>query len=83
MTKDQRYSSVWDALEDDPIRRENLKLRSELMIVIAGAIKKQRELCIPTRRDCESISSLSLFWGEGRGEGQGIQTFTPSPKPSA
>jgi predicted XRE-type DNA-binding protein len=28
------FLSVWDALEDDPIRRQNLKLRSELMIRI-------------------------------------------------
>ena len=34
MTNTQSYESVWDALEDDPIRRENLKLRSELMTVI-------------------------------------------------
>jgi predicted XRE-type DNA-binding protein len=43
MTEKQRYDSVWDALEDDPIRRENLKLRSELMMVITGTIK-EREL---------------------------------------
>ena len=29
MTK--QYESVWDALEEDPIKRENLKLRSQLM----------------------------------------------------
>lgn len=29
MTK--RYESVWDALEEDPIKRENLKLRSQLL----------------------------------------------------
>lgn len=34
MTKKRRYQSVWDALEDDPIRLQNLKLRSALMIEI-------------------------------------------------
>lgn len=39
MTNSQSYESVWDALEDDPIRRENLKLRSKLMTVIIESIK--------------------------------------------
>jgi predicted XRE-type DNA-binding protein len=34
VTKKRRYQSVWDALEDDPIRLQNLKLRSALMIEI-------------------------------------------------
>ncbi|MCG7983806.1 MAG: XRE family transcriptional regulator [Candidatus Thiodiazotropha lotti] len=34
MSKENRYESVWDALEDDPIRAENLKLRSALLIAI-------------------------------------------------
>jgi len=29
-----RFDSVWDALEDDPVRVENLKLRSALLIAI-------------------------------------------------
>ena len=29
-----RFNSVWDALEDDPVRVENLKLRSVLLIAI-------------------------------------------------
>lgn len=33
------FESVWDALEDDPVRQENLKLRSELMITISETIK--------------------------------------------
>jgi protein tyrosine phosphatase (PTP) superfamily phosphohydrolase (DUF442 family) len=28
MCKNDQVSSVWDALEDDPVRQENLKLRS-------------------------------------------------------
>lgn len=47
MSKSNKFKSVWDALEDDPIRRENLKLRSALMIAISQAIEarglKQQE----------------------------------------
>jgi len=32
-----RFNSVWDALEDDPVRVENLKLRSALLIAINEA----------------------------------------------
>lgn len=37
--------SVWDALEDDPVKRENLKLRSEIVIEITRKIDgmKQKE----------------------------------------
>ena len=41
MSKDNRFTSVWDAIEDDPVRVENLKLRSALMIEIAERIKEQ------------------------------------------
>ena len=41
MSKDKRFTSVWDAIEDDPVRVENLKLRSALMIEIAERIKEQ------------------------------------------
>ena len=34
MSDRKRFDSVWDALEDDPIRVENLKLRSTLLIAI-------------------------------------------------
>ena len=40
MGKNDRFTSVWDALEDDPVRQENLKLRSALMIEIAERIKE-------------------------------------------
>ena len=47
MTK-QKFESVWDAIEDDPVKREIYKLRSELMHVITQHIKtkylKQREV---------------------------------------
>lgn len=38
MSDNHRFDSVWDALEDDPVRRENLKLRSALVIKIAEEI---------------------------------------------
>ena len=42
-----RFNSVWDALEDDPVRVENLKLRSALLIAIneelTGRGLKQKE----------------------------------------
>lgn len=37
------FSNVWDALEDDPIKRENLKLRSQLMIEINLKIDEDRK----------------------------------------
>ena len=44
----KKFDSVWDALEDDPIKREIYKLRSELMHVITEHIEannlKQREV---------------------------------------
>ncbi len=42
MTKNDQFASVWDALEDDPVRQENLKLRSALMMEIAERIKERR-----------------------------------------
>ena len=41
MSKKGHFNSVWDALEDDPVRQENLKLRSALMMEIAERIKDQ------------------------------------------
>ena len=43
MNAKTRFSNVWDALEDDPIRARNLKLRSELMILISQELSA-REL---------------------------------------
>ncbi len=44
----RKYESVWDAIEDDPVKREIYKLRSELMHVITHHVKanslKQREV---------------------------------------
>ena len=38
MNDHQQFESVWDALEDDPIRIQNLKLRSTAMIEIVEKI---------------------------------------------
>ena len=35
------FNSVWDALEEDPVRQENLKLRSQLMIEINAALERK------------------------------------------
>jgi len=40
----QQFSSIWDALEDDPIRRKNIKLRSELLSAIIESIKDKNLL---------------------------------------
>lgn len=39
MNDHQQYKSVWDALEEDPIRVQNLKLRSAAMIEITEKIR--------------------------------------------
>ena len=41
MSKNNQFTSVWDTVEDDPVRQENLKLRSALMMEIAERIKNQ------------------------------------------
>ena len=40
MSKNQEFKSVWDALEDDPVRAQNLKLRSALMIEIREKVNE-------------------------------------------
>ena len=35
---EQRYASVWDAIEDTPAEAENMKLRSELMMALKDHI---------------------------------------------
>jgi len=39
----ETYKSVWDALESDPIIRDNLKARSHLLDEISTAIKNTGE----------------------------------------
>ena len=60
MDEIQKFDSVWEALEDDPIRMQNLKLRSELMIQISEKLislkvtqtKAAQILCISQPRVC-------------------------------
>lgn len=37
--KIERYKDVWDAIEDDPVERERLKMRSRLMSALQTRIK--------------------------------------------
>ncbi|WP_029918586.1 helix-turn-helix domain-containing protein [Nevskia soli] len=37
----QRFSSVWDAIEDTPAAAENMKLRSVLMMELKAHIEKK------------------------------------------
>jgi predicted XRE-type DNA-binding protein len=39
---DERFSSVWDAIEDTPTAAANLKLRSALMIALKEQIERRR-----------------------------------------
>jgi predicted XRE-type DNA-binding protein len=41
MTKTKVYENVWDALEPDPAKAENLKLRSVLMSALIRHIKRE------------------------------------------
>lgn len=36
----QRFNSVWDALEDTPIEAENMKLRSQLMTALKNHLTR-------------------------------------------
>ncbi len=38
-----QFNSVWDALEEDPVKRENMKLRSQLMIEINAKLDQSGE----------------------------------------
>ena len=38
----QQYTSVWDALESDPVIAANLKLRSSLMMEISAFVKNAK-----------------------------------------
>lgn len=41
MKKEETFDNVWDAIEDDPVVAENLKLRSLLMIELERHIKRE------------------------------------------
>ena len=36
----QEFDSVWDAIEDNPIQAENLRLRSQLMLEVSAYVKQ-------------------------------------------
>lgn len=38
--KNQRFESVWDALEDTPEEAESMKLRSKLMLAVQDRIRE-------------------------------------------
>lgn len=37
----ERFASVWDAIEDTPAEAENMKLRAALMIAVTEHIRRQ------------------------------------------
>lgn len=41
MTK-EKFTSVWDAIEDTPEEAENMKLRSELMMILRERIENKK-----------------------------------------
>jgi predicted XRE-type DNA-binding protein len=41
MKKNKVYESVWDAIEPDSVKAENLKLRSSLMLALTRHIKSE------------------------------------------
>jgi predicted XRE-type DNA-binding protein len=53
MTNDLEFESVWDALEEDPVRVQNLKLRSVLLMEIT---EKLRSLDLTQAKAAEILS---------------------------
>ena len=52
MTSGLQFESVWDALEEDPVRVQNLKLRSALLIEIT---EKLRSLALTQAKAAEIL----------------------------
>ena len=46
------YESVWDAIEDSPQERANLRLRSELMLEIARDIRRNGRPQVEAAQKC-------------------------------
>ena len=42
MTEEKVYANVWDAIEPDPAKAENLKLRSALMLALTQLIQREK-----------------------------------------
>ncbi len=38
----EEFTNIWDAIEQDPTKAANLKLRSELMMKISAYVKKSK-----------------------------------------
>jgi predicted XRE-type DNA-binding protein len=55
MKTGQQFNSVWDAIENDPIRAENLKMRSALLMAISEALTR-RDL---TQKQAAQILAIS------------------------
>ena len=53
MTNSLQFESVWDALEEDPVRVQNLKLRSVLLMEIT---EKLRSLDLTQAKAAEILS---------------------------
>jgi predicted XRE-type DNA-binding protein len=41
MTKTKAYNNVWDAIESNPVKAENLKFRSSFMVALTRHIKNK------------------------------------------
>ena len=59
MSNENRFDSVWNTLEDDPIRIENLKLRSALLIAINEELSS-RELKQKETAELLNITQLRV-----------------------
>ena len=57
-----QFESIWDALEDDPVKKENLKLRSSLMIEINAILdrggKTQADIAAQLKTTQPRVSAL-------------------------
>ena len=57
-----QFDSVWDALEDDPVKQENMKLRSKLMIEINAKLdqcgEKQADIAERLQTTQPRVSAL-------------------------
>ena len=40
MVKSRAYQNIWDALEDDPVERASLTVRSDLMIALDQTVER-------------------------------------------
>jgi predicted XRE-type DNA-binding protein len=50
MSKEQRFASVWDAIEDTPQQAASMRARSELMMAMQGWVKASGKTQADTAR---------------------------------